>query len=654
MIQVLDQQTIDKIAAGEVVERPASIVKELLENAVDSGSNAITVEIKDGGLSLIRVTDKGNGIPKQEVKTAFLRHATSKLATEADLHSIQTLGFRGEALSSIAAVAAVEMITKPPAALTGVRYQIEYGRETGFEEIGAPSGTTVIVRDVFDRIPARKKFLKSNSTEAAHIQEMMEKLALAHPQISFKCMVNGQVRLSTPGNGKLGDVIYSILGKAAYQELLPFERMGSHIALRGMIGRPALSKGNRSGEMFFVNHRSIKSALLTQAVEEAYRPFMMQHRFPVVVLSLDIAPELIDVNVHPRKAEIRFMDEKPVYDFVRFAVSEFLKQQILIPKAVFETETRQPVKRSLGNDQIPPAPETHSREATVSEQPAKQGFVETLKPQPAKQGFVETLKPQPPKQTFAEILNIQRAKQSVSEHIEPFETERLKKQLEEQPLVAEEGNYRAVPQPRQHTVFEQTAAKKNKYFRLIGQLFQTYWLLELEDSAHLYLLDQHAVHEKILFERTMKQISAKQPASQGLLPAQTMTFTPSEQDLLEQYHEAFTCVGFELEPFEGNEYLLRSVPADLFDLDYREILHSMLEAIQKDGRTEQLAVILEKVASISCKAAIKGNRRYSETEITQMVRELLELDNPFFCPHGRPTMVELTKTELEKKFKRIV
>lgn len=636
MIQVLSQETIDKIAAGEVVERPASIVKELLENAVDSGSNAITVEIKDGGLSLIRVTDKGNGIPRQEVKTAFLRHATSKLATEEDLHSIQTLGFRGEALSSIAAVAAVEMITKPPTALTGVRYQIEYGRETGFEEIGAPSGTTVIVRNVFDRIPARKKFLKSNTTEAAHIQEMVERLALAHPQISFKCMVNGQIKLSTPGNDKLGDVIYSILGKAAYQELLPFERRGSHISLHGMIGRPALSKGNRTGEMFFVNHRSIKSVLLTQAVEEAYRPFMMQHRFPVVVLSLEIAPELIDVNVHPRKAEIRFMDEKPVYDFVRFAISEFLKQQILIPKAVFEPERRQTLPVS----------------DTSAVQPPKHPDV-TAHPEPSRQP-VSGVHTETSRQPVYGVHTEQSRRPSPAEHIEPFETQRLQKKLQEQPIVAEETSYRAVSQPRQSTVFEQTAVRKNKYFRLIGQLFQTYWLLELEDSEHLYLLDQHAVHEKILFERTMKQIADKQPVSQGLLPAQTMTFTPAEQALLKEYGAAFENIGFELEPFEGNEYLLRSIPANVFDLDYRELLHSMLEALQKDGRTQQLSAVSEKVASISCKAAIKGNRRYSETEITQMIRELLELENPFFCPHGRPTMVELTKTELEKKFKRIV
>ncbi|MDD7267649.1 MAG: DNA mismatch repair endonuclease MutL [Lachnospiraceae bacterium] len=631
MIEVLSQATIDKIAAGEVVERPASIVKELLENAIDSGSSSITVEIKDGGLGLIRVTDKGQGIPKGEVKTAFLRHATSKLRTESDLLAIRTLGFRGEALSSIAAIATVEMITKPPADLTGVRYLVEYGQEVAFEEIGAPTGTTVIVRDVFEKIPARRKFLKSNATEAAHIQEMVEKLALAHPHISFKCMIGGQVKLSTPGNGKLGDVIYSILGKNVYQELLPFERQGTHLSLQGMIGRPALSRGNRTGESFFVNQRAIKSALLTKAVEEAYRPFMMQHRFPVVVLSLNISPELVDVNMHPRKAEVRFVDERPVYDFVRYAIGEFLKNQILVPKAVFSVET-------------PSAPQ-------------------------------QTVHPQ---------------------HIEPFESRREKRWQEQNPIVAEAAVYQAEAKSRQNTVFEpgpiaeqndirpevvqpkepqaipkhtdmealkpvqtslleQAAVKpREKYFRLIGQLFQTYWLLELEDTDHIYMLDQHAVHEKILFERTMKQVAAKQAMSQGLLPAQPMTFTPSEQELLRKHQSVLQAIGFELEPFEGNEYLLRAVPANLFHIEYRELLYAILSALENDGRVEAAVPVLERIASISCKAAIKGNHSYSEQEISQMLRELLELENPFFCPHGRPTMVELTKTELEKKFKRIL
>lgn len=636
-IQVLDQITIDKIAAGEVIERPASIVKELVENAIDAGATAVTVEIKDGGISLIRITDNGCGIPKEEVRLAFLRHSTSKIRTVEDLTTVASLGFRGEALSSIAAISQVELITKPKESLLGTRYQIEGGVEKGLEETGAKDGTTFLVRQIFYNTPARRKFLKTPMTEASHINELMIRLALSHPEVSFSFVNNGQTKLHTSGNGKLKDVIYQIFGREITQNLVEIEEGYLGLRVTGFIGKPIISRGNRNYENYYINGRYVKSNVIAKAIEDGYKDYTMQHKYPFTVLHFTMDGNDLDVNVHPTKMELRFSKQQEVYDFVYQTVKLGLSERELIPQV--EIKAPEPV-------QVVDAP---------------------VKPEPQP--------PQPPKQPQEQNLDyfMQKMKERVTSYhnqmsqAEVKDVQQVHKPEIQISKIQEAANYRKAtelpkkPEPVkqeemvQTTLFEEKLLTKEAVVehKLIGQLFDTYWLVEFKEQ--LYIIDQHAAHERVLYERTLKGMKEREYTSQYLSPPIILNVSMQEAQVLEDNMMHFTNIGFEIEGFGGDSYAIRAVPDNLFSIAKKELLIEMLDGLV-DGISSKVApdLISEKVASMSCKAAVKGNQRLSATEMEVLIQELLALDNPYHCPHGRPTIISMTKRELEKKFKRIV
>ncbi len=611
-IQVLDAETIDRIAAGEVVERPSSVVKELVENAIDAGADSVTVEIKDGGIGFIRVTDNGAGIPRDQLRTAFLRHATSKIRGAEDLSGIASLGFRGEALSSICAVAMVEVITKTADALTGTHLVMEGPRETAFEEVGAPTGTTFLIRNLFFNTPARRKFLKSPTTEAGYIVDLMEHMALSRPDISFKFQVGSQTRFYTSGNGELREVIYRIYGRDMIQNLVPFSLETEAFQIDGYLGTPAIVRSNRNFEVYFLGGRYIRSNLLGRAIEEGYREYLMQHKFPLCVLHMKLKDiSRVDVNVHPSKMEVRFMDGPGIFDAVSAGIRERLRNREMIP--------------SVGLDEKQPS----HREIQLLQEMSHQG-----KPvgggNQRQSGFTKE-KPQ--------IAP------------EPFEVNRAR-----QYRVMEETRYQAdrgqTQDFHQGELFEEKVLtpEKRVYFRLIGQVFDTYWLIEYEDR--MLVVDQHAAHEKVKYERFMKQYHEKSLITQNLLPPVIVSLTGQEETAYREYAAVFAELGFEVEPFGGSEYALRSVPVDLYGCQEKELFLAVLDELLEGGIRGDLTVVREKIASMSCKAAVKGNNRLSTQEAQRLIDELLTLDNPYNCPHGRPTIISVSKYEMEKKFKR--
>ena len=624
-IRLLSAETIDKIAAGEVIERPASVVKELVENAIDAGSSAITVEIRDGGTSLIRVTDNGSGISPEQLSLAFQRHSTSKIRTADDLFSIRTLGFRGEALSSIAAVSETEVITKTRENWVGMRLLIAGGVEKAREEIGAPDGTTFLVHDLFFNTPVRKKFLKSNMTEASYITDLMEKLALSHPDISVRLIVQGQTKLHTSGTGRLRDVIYSIFGREMSAAMVPLTCSEDGLTLEGYIGKPSLSKGNRSGEIFFVNGRHVKSNLVSRAIEQAYHGMTMQHKFPVAIFHLTLPPDLLDVNVHPTKTEVRFRNEPELFDIISRALRETLLAGELMP-SVREGQKAPVQERKKLTEQVKPIV-----------RPAAQ-------PAPAS-GCAMTESRKEPAATLAQIQPVP------SRAAEPFE------QVRRAQLLREEAQTYAAEEARQLNLFEEKILTPSRAdeFSLIGQLFDTYWLVRYRDM--LLIVDQHAAHEKILYERSMKAMKMRTFTSQQLRPPIIMTLDARREECLKRCRGIFEEIGFEIEPFGGREYAVYAVPDNLYGIAGEALLVEMLDSLseEKPDRTEKLLPFVEeKVALMSCKAAVKGNSRLSAAEAEAILRELLALENPYTCPHGRPTVIKMTRTELEKKFKRIV
>ncbi|MFQ7272425.1 MAG: DNA mismatch repair endonuclease MutL [Blautia producta] len=627
-IAVLDQNTIDKIAAGEVVERPASVVKELVENAVDAGSTAITVEIKDGGISFIRVTDNGGGIPKEQVPLAFLRHATSKIERVEDLLQISSLGFRGEALSSISAVSQMEVITKTQEALTGVRYIIEGGQEKALEEIGAPCGTTMLVRNLFYNTPARGKFLKTAMTEAGYVSSYMEQLALSHQDISFKYMVNGQTRLHTSGNSNLKDVIYGIYGRDITRELVPIQFEAPGIEISGFIGKPVIARGNRNFENYYINGRYVKSKLLMKAIEEAYKPYMMQHKYPFVCLHYTIDGEAIDVNVHPTKMEVRFQNQSAVYNATYDAIQEVLAGKELIPEVELEKKEKDLKKQKIT------APEPF--ETVYKQQSVKQSasYVKEELPayvpkpvglRPAKPGVQGEIKEPGTMRQESRTQEIKHHEQTVSKEI-----------------------------PRQMELFEDVilSPKARLRHRIIGQLFDTYWLVEYDDK--FYIIDQHAAHEKVLYEKLVKEYANKEVLSQMISPAQVISLNLQEDALMKANMDVFREFGFEISEFGGREYSIHAVPADLYGSSVQEFFVEILDSLENEHTKQPLELITGKLATAACKAAVKGNNTLSLKEADQLIEQLLGLDNPYHCPHGRPTIVSMTKYELEKKFKRIV
>lgn len=729
-INVLSDETINQIAAGEVIERPLSVVKELLENAIDAGSTAISVEIRDGGISMIRVTDNGSGIAEEDVRQAFLRHATSKIRDARDLLSIQTLGFRGEALASIASVARVELITKTPGALMATHYQIEGGVERDFSQIGAPEGTTFVVRDLFKNVPARRKFLKSPQAEAARIQDILEKEALAHPEVAFRYLQDGRQQLATLGNGSLMDVIYSIYGRDVTDQLLTVNRAYQRstltglpaVTVRGFIGKPVITRANRNFELYFVNERFVRNPMIMKAIEDGYRAFLMQHKFPFTVLMIDVNPEIVDVNVHPQKLEVRFSDGMLIYNSVLDAVQNALRATELIVKVNFSEDATAQENRDSKRElrELPHVEpfeakrlaETRTRvESALQPKPSEEAPKEDIyrtradewKSQELHEARMEQKSVPSHGFTLKNIADsVDRAMESIPCTEDEQKTETyVAPSVEEHRMVTEEPrNEASIPSakeaglgrtpvlsetsvnavantekpvqietsgkdethpkdpapetPQQETLFSDRflSEKARLQHRIIGQVFETYWIVEYGDQ--MYIIDQHAAHEKVNFERMMKRLREKQPASQYLNPPILLTLTADEARVLEEHMEAFEQLGYVISSLGGRDFSISAIPMDLPELGKKELLLDMLDELTEEAGMTTPDAIYDKIASMSCKAAVKGNNRLSLMEADALIGELLTLENPYACPHGRPTIISMSKTELEKKFKRIV
>ena len=633
-IAVLSQNTIDKIAAGEVVERPASVVKELVENAIDAGATAITVEIKEGGISFIRVTDNGGGIPKEQVPLAFLRHATSKITQAEDLLQITSLGFRGEALSSISAVSQMEVITKAPEDFMGVRYVIEGGQEKVLEDVGAPNGTTMLVRNLFFNTPARKKFLKTAMTEAGYVSSYMEQLALSHHNISFKYMVNGQLRLHTSGNANLKDVIYGIYGRDITRELISVQYEKTGISITGFIGKPSIARGNRNFENYYINGRYVKSKLLMKAIEEAYKPYMMQHKYPFVCLQYDIHGEDVDVNVHPTKMEVRFQNQSAVYNATYDLITEALAGKEIIPEVSLTPNPAAVKKQPQPKEEKIPVPEPFEKNRIAEEKPVYAPI--GLRPASAE-----------PK-TESKTVPI-----SVSAPVKPKESE-IQTKPEEQKKETFPQEQPEIAKAEQLELFDNRLLSKEArvHHRIIGQLFDTYWLVEYDNK--FYIIDQHAAHEKVLYERFLKEFANKEILSQMISPPSLVSLNLQESNLLKANLEIFREFGFEISEFGGKEYSIHAVPANIYGISVQELFIQILDSLEQEHVSKTPNILAERIATAACKAAVKGNNRLSVKEADALIDELLGLENPYNCPHGRPTIISMTKYELEKKFKRIV
>ena len=696
-IHVLSQDTINKIAAGEVIERPMAVVKELMENAIDAGSNAITVEIKDGGKSLIRITDNGCGIGNEDVKLAFTPHATSKIYTSEDLLSVSTLGFRGEALASIASVSQLEMITKTREELTGIRYLIDGGEEKAMESIGCPEGTTFLVRNLFYNTPARLKFLKTPPTEAGYINSLMERLALSHPDIAFRFINQNQPKLHTSGNGNLKDVIYHIYGRDITSQLIEVNAEEVHCQVKGFLGKPVISRGNRNYMNYFINGRYIKSSVIHKAIEDAYQPYNMQHRYPFTVLHFTIDSKLIDINVHPQKMEIRFTDGKGIYQSVYHAVSEALKYKEFIPEVSLasksssnETKKTESGKKVSSSSPVRgPEPFEKKRTDSLKEQ-GKRPFhekgtdsiqvLEEIKrldkeAEEKGQNAPAISRPLYPEQVQENIEyeakkveeNIENSHETTDFQEEAVQVEKTESQIREIKKAEEEISasvsslhHQAVSvakdlqKPSQENLFDEgiLSEKAQKSVQIIGQVFQTYWILQYEDA--MYLVDQHAAHEKVLYERFMKQLQEKEPMVQLLQPPVILTLSMQEEQAVKEGEEIFAKLGYQIEPFGGREYAVTGVPAHLPAIDKEELLKEVIDTLVEDHAKATPEILLDKVASMSCKAAVKGNNTLPVEQMHELLKELMTLENPYHCPHGRPTMIKMTKYELEKKFKRII
>ena len=645
-IQVLDQITIDKIAAGEVIERPSSIVKELVENAIDAKATAVTVEIKEGGISFIRITDNGCGIPKEEVPLAFLRHSTSKIRCVEDLSGISSLGFRGEALSSIAAISQVELITKTRESEFGTKYVIEGGQEKSLEDAGAPDGTTFLIHQIFYNTPARRKFLKTPMTEASHVNELMIRLALSHPEVSIQFINNGQKKLHTSGNGKLKDVIYHVFGRDIANNLLEVDERIDGIHLTGFIGKPLVSRGNRNYENYYINGRYVKSNIIAKAIEDAYRDFTMQHKYPFTVLHFKMDGQDLDVNVHPTKMELRFSNQQEVYNFVYHALKNALTEKELIPRVELPEAK-----------EVPKIPEP-SIEKPMS-LPNQRPSVE--KPEIKDEAYFmkkmrERVESYHKQHSQAEV------KDRTQIHREPMQIDRIREaanyaraQAKVEKSINPPKKVESSMESTQLNFFEEKLLSKKsmKEYKLIGQVFETYWLVEFQDQ--LYIIDQHAAHERILYEKTLRGMKDRNYTSQYLSPPIVLNLSMQEAELLRTHMDLFVGIGFEIEEFGGDSYAIRAVPDNLFSIAKKELLIEMLDNLSEEITSKEAPdMIAEKIASMSCKAAVKGNSRLSAAEVDTLIGELLELENPYHCPHGRPTIIAMTKRELEKKFKRIV
>lgn len=678
-IQVLDPVTVDQIAAGEVIERPASVVKELVENAIDAGASAVVVEIKEGGISYMRIADNGCGISREDVPAAFLRHSTSKIRTVDDLVHIGSLGFRGEALSSIAAVSQVELVTKTADQTFGTRYRIAGGKEEGIEDAGAKDGTTFIIRQLFYNTPARRKFLKTPMTEASHVGDLMTRMALSHPEVSFQFINNGQTKLHTAGNGKLRDVIYHVYGREIASNLLRAEYETLGLKITGFLGKPLISRGNRNFENYYINGRYVKSSIIAKAIEDGYKDFTMQHKYPFVVLHMEIDTENIDVNVHPTKMELRFNRQQEVYNAVYAAVDEGLHREELIPQVEVNVPKAQelpPVTISkkeevppvtISKEEVPPVTVSKKEELPPVTIPKKQ----ELPPKEERDlnYFMEKMKERVTayhnQNSSAEVKDREKIfkpqiqADRIREAVQYAKKTELPKSESPKPEPSKSEPSKAEPPkaepPKQMNLFEERLLSEQARARhkIIGQVFDTYWLVEFQDQ--LYIIDQHAAHERVLYERTLKGMKTREFTSQMISPPILLNLGMQEAQLLNEYMDQFTRIGFEIEEFGQDTYAVRAVPDNLFSLAKKDLLIEMLDSLSDElNRTMTAELIDEKVASMSCKAAVKGNMKLSAAEADALIGELLTLDNPYHCPHGRPTIISMTKRDLEKKFKRIV
>lgn len=699
-IQVLDKNTIDKIAAGEVIERPSSVVKELVENAIDAKATAITIEIKDGGISFIRVTDNGTGISKEDIPLAFLRHSTSKIKSVEDLISIKSLGFRGEALSSISSVAQVELITKTSDNFTGYRYVIEGGEEKSMEEAGVPDGTTFIVRNLFYNTPVRRKFLKTATTEAGYINALIEHLSLSHPDVSFRFINNNQNKLHTSGNTNLKDIIYSVYGRDITRNLIQVSAKTQDIQIDGFIGKPMICRGNRSYENYYINGRYIKSGIITKAIEEAYKGHIMPHNYPFTALHFTINQEILDVNVHPTKMELRFSKNEFVYNFVLSVIKNALEQRELIPEVRVNeppsvkaqrgefnvnsilnnnANSSSSINRTFNNytngrDNLPKENVTNtsnlnnSIKEAVAHYGGYQGNTFNAGQSKVDSNVHKCFNENKEKEVLASPLLDNNIKKDISlknesvQNDNKFEKERLPEPFEKkrselmvkQDAIAIEQAKQADMKATQMSMFEDKLLDKTNtiQYRIIGQLFDTYWLIEFEDK--FYMMDQHAAHEKVLYERFMKRLANKQMDSQMIMPPVILSVNMREQQVLVENMDIFKSLGYEIEEFGGNEYKVMGMPSNLPKVDCKQLLIDMLDNLVDDSNRNTPEIITERIASMSCKAAVKGNNRLSMQEAKELMKELMEADNPYNCPHGRPTLIMMTKYEIEKKFKRIL
>ena len=678
-IAVLDQQTIDKIAAGEVVERPASVVKELVENAIDAGATQITVEIKEGGIGYIRIADNGSGMEKDDIPVAFLRHSTSKIRSADDLLGVSSLGFRGEALSSISAVAMVELITKTKENELGSRCYIEGGVQKCLEEIGAPDGTTFIIRNLFYNTPARKKFLKSEMSEASAIHELMTHLAMSHPEVGFKVLIGGQMRIQTSGNGNLKDVIYHLYGRDVAMRLIEVDREEGPLHVRGFLGKPEISRGNRNYENYFVNGRYVKSKIIAKGIEDGYKTFMMQHRYPFVCLDIHMDGKMLDVNVHPTKMELRFSNQNLVYDLLERMTKDALSGRELIPEVTLDEPKKQVVMPEKAPQQVPPVQTLREPESTYQVQ--KPAAVPTASVERTIPSYQKPEQKVPMEKMWTTPEPQKEPVKPQNKNLEYF-MEQMRKRVEERykvpeaPAAAEqtetiETAQSTVPEqsatvpetpveekppqkPEQLNLFDGKLLSKEAavHHVIIGQLFDTYWLVQFGEK--LYIIDQHAAHEKVLYERLMKDLRNRTFQSQMLSPPIILNLSMQEEELFLKYRSCFTEMGFEIEEFGEKAYAVRAVPANLPGVARREILMELLDSLSDITGSGNSESLMDKVASMSCKAAVKGNHQMSAMEAKALIDELLSLENPYNCPHGRPTIISMSKYELEKKFKRIV
>lgn len=675
-IHVLDSETIDKIAAGEVVERPSSVVKELVENAIDAGATAITVEAKDGGIEFIRVTDNGSGMEREQLRKAFLRHATSKISDAEDLTRISSLGFRGEALSSIAAVAKVEVITKTADCMTGSRILLEGAREISFDEVGAPDGTTFIMRNLFFNTPVRRKFLKQPVTEGGYIADLMEHLALSRPDISFKLVLGNQMKFHTSGNGDLREVIYRIYGREAANALIPIQSEQDGIKIEGYLGKPVQVRSNRNFEIYFINGRFIRSGVVSRAVEEGYKEYLMQHKFPFCVLHITMDTERVDVNVHPTKMDVRFTNAPSFSAYLCGAVKYALKHHEMIPDALLsgekELKTAAREEQQEREKQHTPEPFEQRRSENYrvleemkyeAERPKMQEFIQNPVWARVKsrensaelsQNNVQMTENQSAAEEFFTETSELKEEKTPNINSEPVSKKTSFTETFDNSRTGQEAQNQQKAFTEQLNLFEEKILTEDnrKKFRIIGQVFETYWLVEFEDK--LLMIDQHATHEKVNYERLMKQYREKNVISQRLMPPVIVSLSGQEETVLTDNMETFASLGFEIESFGGSEYALRSVPVDLYGCNEREMFLEVLDQLAEGGNFGNLRVVEEKIASMSCKAAVKGNHIMRTAEAEALIDELLTLENPYNCPHGRPTIVAMQKSEMERKFKRIV